>query len=45
MSETNFRLVPFPKLHFLFFDSDQLFPRIRAPEATFKVVLIAVYMT
>ena len=30
---------------FLFFDSDLLFPRIRASQASFKAVLIAVYMT
>ena len=39
------RLVPFQNLIFLFFDIDLLFPRIRALQATFKAVLIAVYMT
>ena len=38
-------LVPFQNLIFLFFDSDLLFPRIRASQASFKAVLIAVYMT
>ena len=32
------------KFYFLFFDIDLLFPRIRALQATFKAVLIAVYM-
>ena len=38
-------LVPFQNLIFLLFDIDLLFPRIRALQATFKAVLIAVYMT
>ena len=45
MGETNFTFGPIPKLIFLFFDSDLLFPRIRASQASFKAVLIAVYMT
>ena len=40
-----FRLVPFPKFYFLFFDTGLLFPRIRAPRASFKAVLMAVYIT
>ena len=38
-------IVPFQNLIFLFFDSDLLFPRIPASQASFKAVLIAVYMT
>ena len=45
MGETNFTFGPIPKFNFLFFDSDLLFSRIRASQASFKVVLIAVYMT
>ena len=45
MGKTNFTFSPIPKSYFLFFDSDLLFPRIRASQASFKVVLIAVYMT
>ena len=37
-------LVPFQNFTFLFFDKDLLFPRIRALQATFKAVLLAVYM-
>ena len=45
MGETNFTFGPIPKFDFLFFDIDLLFPRIQALQATFKAVLIAVYMT
>ena len=45
MGEANFTFGPIPKFYFLFFDSDLLFPRIRASQASFKAVLIAVYMT
>ena len=38
-------LVPFQNLIFFFSDIDLLFPRIQALQATFKAVLIAVYMT
>ena len=37
-------LVPTQNLNFLFFDTGLLLPRIRAPLATFKAVLIAVDM-
>ena len=37
-------LVPFQNFIFLFFDSDLLFPRNRASQASFKAVLIAVYV-
>ena len=40
MSETNSTLGPIP-----IFYSDLLFPRIQPSKATFKAVLIAVYMT
>ena len=45
MGETNCTFFPFQNFIFLFFDSDLLFPRIQALQATFKAVLIAVYMT
>ena len=41
MCEINFILGSNSKLDFLFFDTGLLFPRIRAPRATFKDVLIA----
>ena len=44
MGETNFTFGPI-QFFFLFFDSDLLFPRNRASQASFKAVLIAVYMT
>ena len=45
MGETNFTIGPIPNFNLLFFDSDLLFPRIRASLASFKAGLIAVYMT
>ena len=44
MGETNFTLVPYPKFYFLFFDTGLLFYWIRVTQATFKAVLMDVYM-
>ena len=44
MVKTNFTFGLIP-IFFVFFDIDLLFPRIRALQATFKAVLIAVFMT
>ena len=45
MGETYFTLGSNPKFDFLFFDTGLLLPRIQAPQATFKAVLMAVNMT
>ena len=45
MGETNFTLGSNSKFDFLFFDTGLLLPRIQAPQATFKAVLMAVNMT
>ena len=46
MGETNLHLVLFQKFNFyLLLDSDLIFPRIWAAQASFKDVLIAVYVT
>ena len=45
MGETYFTLGSNPKFDFLFFDTGLLLPRIQAPLATFKAVLMAVNMT